>query len=253
MNSSELTEKIIQRVSKFRNLENACDAAREIIRAEGLGFVPFGVGNSKTKLPGFYRKVGETCPPDCPYLGNGCYSEGGRTALSQVRASNDVESTVASFIACAVLSSKLCKGWPARMFVSGDLCRNGKVDRELVRGLKEAAVVLRRHLGQEIVGYGYTHTHDPELLKEFAAVGIILLQSDEVGAGCAIVHPHKEMDTLPQAEGFRYVKCPSQTSDHKVKCATCPICKEARRKGSCVVFDPHGAGKKKMKLLHAAQ
>ncbi|MBD3262029.1 MAG: hypothetical protein GF334_10265 [Candidatus Altiarchaeales archaeon] len=249
MNINNLIEKLLARLARIRTLKYATNALRKVLQAEGIEYVPFGVGNKKTKLPGFYRKVGNTCPPDCPYLGKGCYSEGGPACLQQVRAVDDPDATVASFIVCTILANKYCGDWPSRMFVSGDVCRFGKVDRELVNKLKVAAVALRKHLGMDVVGYGYTHTHDPALLAELEEVGIVILQSDEIGAGCAIVHPHGDIGSLPKADGFRYIKCPSQTTDH-VKCANCPICKDARRKGSCVVFDPHGPGKKNLELQY---
>jgi hypothetical protein len=251
MNIHNLIETLIQRISRVRTIKYAADACRKVLQKLGIRFVPFGVGNKKTgPLPGFYRKVGNTCPPDCPYLGKGCYSQGGPACLQQVRAVDDPEATIASFIVCAILAHKYCNGWPARMLVSGDLCRYGVVDRELVDGLKAAAAALQEHLGQEIVGYGYTHTHDPALLAELADAGIVVLQSDEIGPGCAIVHPHKDMGSLPKADGFRYIKCPSQTTDHKIKCLTCPICKESRQRKHCVVFDPHGPGKKNLELQY---
>lgn len=231
----------------------AGDVCRAHLKEKGFPFVPFGTGNEKTGLPGFFRRVGATCPRDCPYLNKGCYAQSGNSNLHQQRAGDSVKATVVSFVVCAILASKYYQGAPARLFVSGDLCRNGKVDQKLVLNLKKASRVLRKSLGQEIVGYGYTHTHNPSLLQDLRKDGIVLLESDVIGPGCAIVHPHKEMETLPEASGFKYVKCLAQTSGHKVKCAFCTLCRDAYSKRLCVVFDPHGPTKKNLQLQYTSR
>lgn len=247
MNVRQITETLDNAIRNYRSEKNATQRLRDTLKELGINHVPFGVGNSKTDLPGFYRKVGDTCPHDCPYLGKGCYSQGGRTKLQQVRASCDHDATVAAFVASVVLCQKFRKGWPARMFVSGDVYRDNEVDRGLVERLKEAAAVLQEYFGADLVGYGYTHSHDKALTAEFSEAGMEILESDYFGAGGTIVWPHDKLSLL-KPKGFKLVKCPSQTSDHKVKCSTCRLCKEARERKLCIVFHPHGVDKAKLQL-----
>lgn len=245
MDSLTLATKLMNRVKNLKNLKSATAILHTLLKKEGVPFIPFGVGNKKTELPGFYRKVGDTCPTDCPYLGKGCYSQGGRTALAQERAVNCLNATVTSFLACSVLSQVFCGGWPSRMFVSGDLYREGQVDRELVEELKAAAEALKTLFPCKMVGYGYSHCHDKSLFKDLSEAGLEILESDYFGPGGTIVYPHSKLDEL-KPKGFKLVKCPAQASNHKVKCRTCRLCKEARKRKLCIAFDPHGAKKNKL-------
>jgi len=248
-NIIRIAHMIEDRIKTLNTIKGATNAIRVLFKKEGIAFVPFGVGNSKTDLPGLYRKVGDTCPSTCPWLGNGCYGEDYHVRLQQVRASNAVDATIASFIATAMLSHKYRNRWPSRILVSGDFYLNDVVDRPLIEALKRASSYLQGFLRQEVISYGYTHGHDKALIEELNTVGIVVLESDYFGPGGAVVYSHDRIDELKaKAEGFTPVKCASQASKHGKTCATCTLCKDAKEKNLCIVFNPHGTNKKKVEM-----
>lgn len=235
------------RIAECATAAYASTLGHSWLQKENIEFVPFGVRDSKTHVPGFYRKVGDTCPPFCPYLNNGCYSQGGRVELQQRRASNNPDATVASFVACTVISLTICHV-PSRMFVSGDLYRKGRLDRTLIRKLKGAADILRGVFPEhQTLAYGYSHCHSKWVLKELSYAGMEILESDYFGPGGTIVHPHARLGDL-RPDGFSVVPCPAQMPGHKVHCLNCTLCRAAREKSLCIAFDPHGARKKSLPL-----
>lgn len=257
MNAQNLLAKLHARIQKINRVNGAAQALRVLLRNEKIPFVPFGTGNRKigsdTKaLAGFYRKIGDTCPHSCPYLDNGCYGQVGRTLMQQRRAMNAANATIASFLACAVLNHRFCEDWPSRLFVTGDLFKHNKVDRILVKGLKEASKAIQDLYGIEKAGYGYTHGHDKALIQELVDSGMEILESDYLGAGGTFVYPHSKLPQLraklaKEGNTVRLAKCPSQINKAK-KCSNCNLCLDARKLNLCIIFDPHGSGKAKIKL-----
>lgn len=222
--------------------------ARKWRKKHGVQSDPMGVGNKKTGVPSTYREVGPTCPATCPWLDNGCYAQGGRTALQSMAASDETERSLFAAAGAMAIAAKL--GTVARLHVSGDFLRGGKVDAEYVFGLLD--------IGQELQGRGYpgvrawAYTHiPPETFEPYREIleGVVeVLYSDQEVAGGAMVWEHSRIDELRSRNPeTTVVKCLAQTTDGRRDCKSCGICWTAREANQLIVFDPHGGQQKKVR------
>lgn len=240
---------IEKRLKNISSSKTAFDVVRKVCKNQDFEILPMGCGNQKTDLPGFYRKVGDTCPSYCPFLNNGCYAQVGHTTIHQNKATNSKQAVLNSIVICSYISDKYFNNW-SRMFVSGDVFIDNKVDVELLTKMKEVGKFLQQKLSKKIVAYGYTHSKDHSFLKELKECGLPLVASDYLGQGGCIVHPFDNFNELKQkVEGFKLVKCPAQLKA-KLKCNGCSLCAKAFDKNICIVFDPHGSKKKLLPLKY---
>ena len=103
--------------------------------------------NSKTgPCATTYGTTGDTCPPDCPLLGNGCYAERGRVALHNRKAQQHADNL-----------AKMNGAPLVRWDTSGDSFRKTKagktvLDKEYVRGK-----MSYHRFYKYSIGWGYTH------------------------------------------------------------------------------------------------
>jgi hypothetical protein len=133
------------------------------------------------------------------------------------------------------------QGTCARLHVTGDLLRQGRLDRPYVEELYRTAKVLGGS-PSDPVAFSYTHVPGvEELLADLASVGVIIRQSDAWIPGGAVVWPHsKLLEKRLQFPWLRLVPCPAQQGIG-VTCRKCGLC--WRRLGLTIVFDPHGASR----------
>jgi hypothetical protein len=227
-------------------------AFRAYLRERGLVSVPFGDGDQKTASPGTYRPVGATCPRTCPYLGNGCYAEGGNVALHQRVASADRRAALVGAAVVMVWAARTDR--TARLHVSGDMMGpDGKVDHTYVHGLTDIARTVRElRGGDRPVAWTYTHaTSGPwvELLRE---AGVAVRLSDRGGEWGAVVVADREGARLRRgtrdARGRfqrpeRTAVCPAQLGD--TDCASCKLCWS--RPDVTIAFLAHGNGARKVR------
>lgn len=232
-------------------------AIREAYRREGIECAAFGDSDSKTGLPGFYRPVGVvhgTCPHDCYLLPASqeeaypCYAHGGRVVLIAKRSPISVEAAVASFVACSVVAMVRDKH-PSRMFISGDGCRNGRVDNDLFEALFRAADAVAAELGVDgPVAYGYTQikVESSTIQWEARKHHLTLLRSRYPGPGGAVVWPITHLQEL--REMFPEVKFkPCLHYLEGLRCRQCSLCHKAVDRGHCVVLQPVGNNRRRLK------
>ena len=210
---------------------------RAWLRREGLPFVPFGDGDEKTASPGTYRPVGLTCPRTCPYLGAGCYAQGGNVAIHERRASVDRDAAIVSAAVAMVWAART--GRVARLHVSGDVMGpDGRVDHAYVHGLADVArsvSTLRGGAGP----VAWTYTHAPagpwvELLRE---AGVAVRLSDRAGAwGAVVVADRSDARVKRAGMSSPLAVCPAQLSG--TTCATCRLC--WARPDVTIAFVAHG-------------
>lgn len=214
---------------------------------------PVGDGDAKTATPSTYRPVGPTCPDGssehvgkCPYLGNGCYAQGGNVARHQRRATDEVDASVratAIGMVWARRTDKLC-----RLHVSGDFVLHGSVDHRYIVQIGMLADIVNDVSGKPRgtpVAWSYTHIPQRtfEAYRAFLErKGVIVRYSDHTGANGAIVCEFGALPQLKADKGVKYVKCPAQLPQKKT-CADCTLCWTLP--SHTVVFEPHGAAKRK--------
>jgi hypothetical protein len=133
------------------------------------------------------------------------------------------------------------QGTCARLHVTGDLLRQGRLDRPYVEELYRTAKVLGGSPSSP-VAFSYTHVPGIELvLADLASVGVIIRQSDAWILGGAVVWPHSKLpEKRLQFPWLRLVACPAQQGIG-VTCRKCGLCWS--KPGLTVVFDPHGASR----------
>jgi hypothetical protein len=227
-------------------------AARDGFAALGLEYCPMGEQTSKGVPPGFYRGVGTegngTCPPNCPLLPRTakaqgpCYAAGYHCRQSAKRAPIGIAPAVRSFVTVGNLSLRRDLH-PARMLNSGDLCRQGKLDHELVDALCTAGAMLADRVGLrqgQPGAYGYTRVPDAAALVErFAKHGIAMLRSGYYGPGGAVIWPIEHIELLRAMHPHvTFAACAHHTRG--VACRVCDLCHTAPQRGHCVVLHPHG-------------
>ena len=206
--------------------------------------VPVGDGDGKTASPGTYRPVGGTCPSTCPFLGNGCYAEGGNVAMHQRRAAAERNAALIG-AAVAFVWARVTER-VARLHVSGDVGQTW--DREYLRGLRDLAIEVNTQSGAlrgTPVAWSYTH-HKMDrarlaALRTLASVGVHVRRSDHLGHNGVVVMPFAEVPAVRRETGVRLAKCPAQL--RSTNCADCTLC--WTRPDLTVVFDPHGQANKK--------
>ena len=201
---------------------------RAVARVDGP-VSPVGEGNKKTNSPGTYRRVGQTCPSSCEFLGSGCYAKSGRVAMSQTRDDGDRESAYRSFLVGAVAA--LRKNKLVRVHVSGDFGLNDRVDHEYVHLISDASAELKRLARVPHVGWGYTHFKAGNWSGLLRESGIALRESGKEGMWGAVVRSSRK---LRKAGEF---VCPAQLAEH-MNCNNCRLCWE--RPDLTVVFLPEG-------------
>jgi hypothetical protein len=219
-------------------------ALRKVARAEGP-VSPVGIGNTKTRSAGTYRRVGlaslgqgGTCPP-CRYAGNGCYAEHGKPAMQAKRALGGEADLRAVAIA---LSWAAKRGRLARIGVTGDLAGpDGRVDERIVRNLLVMCRRMQRLTGRSMVAWGYTHLPYGPWVDALRGAGLMIRLSDrsvrDHGIPGAIV---VENETDAKEQGA--FVCPVQTGRTE-SCASCGACWNSRKD---VAFLAHGVGRKRV-------
>lgn len=252
METIEKLKKFIQQA--LENRISSIEQLRTLAKGFGLATNPVGGGNAKTHLPGNYRPVGASCPSSCPYLPDEkgksqCYATRGHVALAQKRSNTDLEKSLTS--AAIIMVSAVNTGTHARLHVSGDFFVNDVLDTEYIDGLMVIGKLVQRITGIfKVRAYSYTHAKGLADLRKIAKLkdaGIVVLQSDSIVAGGAII---ADWDKLPELrkrhKGLHIVKCPAQMpavktrqgTEKKASCATCDLCITAKERNICVAFKP---------------
>lgn len=210
---------------------------RAIAREAGP-VAPVGGSNVKTASPGTYRAVGPTCPTTCPYLGNGCYAQGGPVAMAARRAVHPWAADVRA--AEVAIVAALRAGVLARLHVSGDFASDGRVDHAYVHAIADVAARARELSGRRWVAWTYTHLPYGAWVDLLRDAGVHVRLSDRPttetqGPGAIVVASETE------ARDRGAFVCPAQTG-RAASCAECRACWQAPR---TVAFLAHGASSRR--------
>jgi hypothetical protein len=115
------------------------------------------------------RAVGDSCPPSCSFLNDGCYAEFTEKLYPNVR-KHDVANTKFPTIKLwnlirSMLINAVKTGNDVRIHERGDFFKNGKLDRSYLGAYLKALKSLADS-GKEIPKiWVYTHSYNKEILK----------------------------------------------------------------------------------------
>ena len=130
----------------------------------------FAVGNAKlgTNCQVVSRAVGNTCPDDCFFLGNGCYAEKTENVFKSSRSVGLRNIVTEKNRIRAMMINAIKTGRSIRWHERGDFLRNGKLDLDYVNNIAWAC--------QSILDDGmclpnmwsYTHFYSPIIVRKLA-------------------------------------------------------------------------------------
>ncbi len=229
----------IYRLAQSHGENNAISFARKYCKENNIKLNPFGNGNRKTAVPSTYRKVGETCPSSCPYLGTVCLAQKFLVDMQAKRAHDEWMPAFVTMTICALVA--VANGIKAREKVSGDFYKNGsELDLDYISSLITLGQWLKKNLKNYDGVYGWTYTHiDPEEIGEYIvaleAAGLKVLTSDRLVAGGAIITEYKDVPKLRKHTDVKLIKCLAELSDN-YSCRNCDLCSQAKDMNACIVF-----------------
>ena len=229
--------------------------------------------NRKTGPIPVSTSANETCPPECPFIDDGCYAAYGPLGMFWGKVSQKAEN-LARQLWGAFLDSirELPVGELWRHNQAGDL--PGKRSRIHAKRMRE---LIKANKGRR----GFTYTHKPmlgtgavrainrQLIKEANAAGFTVnLSANHVGevdklaalgvGPVVVVMPVDWTGTAYTPAGRKIVQCPAtrpkpgtennKKSEPLTDCARCQLCAKGER--TCVVgFPAHGAAKRKAEKI----
>lgn len=164
-----------------------------------------------------YRKVGKTCPSDCPLLNHGCYAQRGHTTFVERRSEHTDDD----------LDKARGVGF-IRHLVSGDWMKtttDGRkvVDRELMR---EVISWHKQRSQRFTVGWGYTHA--PKRVQKAGFGPENMPGNLEILASCSSIEEAKDF----QDDGWRTARV-TRELDAQPGEAYCPVDLAKKRKKDC--------------------
>ena len=217
--------------------------------------------NAKTGPIPVSTTSADTCPPQCPFQGSGCYAESGPLALHWRKVTNGERGMAWDEFVGAIATLPAGAMW--RHNQAGDLPGHGAgIDAG------KLAKLVRANEGKN--GFTYTHkpvfgngvkaTHNRRAIREANQVGFTvnlsannLAQADQLAdlniAPVVVVLPRGAENTCTPA-GRKVVVCPAETRDD-VTCDSCRLCARRDRNGIIIGFPAHGSGAAKAERVAA--
>ncbi len=218
--------------------------------------------NAKTGPIPVSTSPDSTCPPACPFRGQGCYADSGPLKIHWTQVSKGTRGEPWSVFLSRVRSLPESQLW--RMNQAGDLPGIGnRIDAVRLAQLAKASAGRR----------GFTYTHKPVIRTEgvpdkvtqgnlrtvrkavregftINLSGNSLSHADRLaktGLPVATVVPPGSPARFVTQSGNKVVVCPAQRSE-TTTCNTCRLCSRADR-GFIIGFLPHGTGHKKVSAV----
>ena len=112
------------------------------------------------------RPVGDTCPPTCDFLGNGCYAEQLEKIYPGVRPAGMQNLITEKNKIRAMLVNAEKKGNDLRWHERGDFYKDGnKLDIEYIDNILWACRSILQEGGKLPKMWAYTHIYDPKLSR----------------------------------------------------------------------------------------
>ena len=216
-----------------------------------------------------YASIASTCPPTCPFMGEGCYAQTGHVGFTVRRLDADgaCAEDAALYEASLIARGPGAGGrdLPLRLHVSGDA--RTPVAAEL---LGRAARAWRSKGGGPV--WTYTHAWR-DVPRDAWGPAVNVLASCEstadgakaVAAGyvpAVVVDKHPPNGRAYEKDGIKWIPCPNQTRStpatdkepaRDVTCVSCRLCFDTARlasMGAGIAFAAHGSGTKRaLKVL----
>jgi len=218
--------------------------------------------NAKTGPIPVSTSPDSTCPPACPFMGEGCYADNGPLKIHWTQVSKGTRGEPWTVFLSRIRSLPDDQLW--RMNQAGDLPGIGnRIDA------KQLGELANSNKGRK----GFTYTHKPVVategvppevvqanrraVKSAVAQGFTINLSGnnvehadrlaKTGLPVATVVPPGSPARFVTPAGNKVVICPAQRSD-TTTCATCRLCSKPDR-GFMIGFLPHGTGVKKVSQI----
>lgn len=207
-------------------------------------------GNSKTGPIPVSTSPRSTCPPGCPFLGHGCYGDGGPIAIHWAEVSAGRRGVPwPDFLR---LIRALPDGQLWRMNQAGDL-----QDPDTVAGRAALRQLVSANRGRR----GFTFSHHPltrlvvRAFRDATARGFTVNVSTETmaAADAAVAAGLFAVTVVPSTDqrrfwfspaGNRVVACPAQLHAG-ITCSTCQLCHD-RPASVIVAFRAHGSSRRRV-------
>jgi hypothetical protein len=133
------------------------------------------------------RPVGDTCPPPCPFLGNGCYAEATERQYKNAREAGFKNIITEIGRIRAMIIDAINRGKSIRWHERGDWFLDGKLDEDYVNNVSVAceSVINSGYTLPDM--WFYTHIYDSKLveLEKYMAVYASVHNDDDMQAAKA--------------------------------------------------------------------
>ncbi len=195
----------------------------------------------------FSREVGRTCPQDCFFLGNGCYSQRLGNLRPNIKASYKRNELLNINQAIWEMTECLDHNIIFRIHVGGDFATNDTVDTVYLQSWVEVFTAVMDKKGKLPKIWLYTHMRSPEIadafapfadyVKVYASVNTDeeLFSAKEAGFtlfAYATATTQKSVKKCKppvkiELSGETFLVCPEQRqkySELSVTCSTCQYC-----------------------------
>lgn len=208
------------------------------------------------------RAVGDTCPPSCDFLGNGCYAENTENIFKNSRAVGLRNMITEKNLIRAMIVEAIKKEVAIRWHERGDFFKNGELDMEYVGNIVWACESLLsegkelpemwvyshiydsrivNHLSKYMVVYASVHNSDHKEaasnagFKYFAWCDTDNVYSPKKPRGKAKVEAwRKALPKLAIIDNERYITCPEMRRGRQAGGVTCTGTKDSVECNLCV-------------------
>ena len=134
------------------------------------------------------RLVGDSCPPTCVFLGNGCYAEATENQYKNVRPASAQNMITEVGRIRSMIIDAIKRGKSIRWHERGDWFKDGKLDEEYVNNVEVAcaSVIASGYILPRM--WFYTHIYDSRLvqLEKYMAVYASVHNNDDMAAAKAV-------------------------------------------------------------------
>jgi len=134
------------------------------------------------------RLVGDSCPPTCAFLGNGCYAEATENQYKNVRPASAQNMITEIGRIRAMIIDAIKRDKSIRWHERGDWFKDGQLDEEYVNNVSVAceSVIKSGYTLPDM--WFYTHIYDSRLvaLEKYMAVYASVHNADDMNAAKAV-------------------------------------------------------------------
>jgi len=130
----------------------------------------FAIGNAKlgSNCQVVSRAVGDTCPDDCFFLGNGCYAEKTENVFKSSRIVGIRNIVTEKNRIRAMIVNAIKNGRSIRWHERGDFMKNGKLDMDYINNIVWACQSIIDDGMALPEQWAYTHFYSPILVRKLS-------------------------------------------------------------------------------------